>query len=247
MLAPLSLSGSFELRVSSNFSTKISKLLKGPHHTQMDLIKPPHIQIRSKKLKPCSPSKKPLHSSPEKVGNAHRSISLRGHTERLKALPDTKPQIKIQVHTVEKIEAEANVTGARTLIDLENSTNDSSFANQGTLSSNNTPSPRPAVVGTPKRERIAHKIQARPARHLSTNEVEIMIKRKEKKNLTIPPQNLGFSLMIVEKDKLEFENELLFRKYRKHKVMKNLMATEEEQWEWASHGSSPTNKVRFVE
>ena len=52
---------------------------------------------------------------------------------------------------------------------------------------------------------------------------------------------------LIEKDKVEFENELLFRKYRKHKVMKNLMETEEDQWDWASYGSSPTNKVRFVE
>ena len=247
MLDQRPISGCFNVRIASRFSAKISKLLKRSQHTPMELVRAPSTQARPKRTNTFHSTNDSTLFSPEKTRNTSHPMRVHDHTKKLRAIyaPIAKPQIRIHINRVERVENGAKVLKAKTLLDLEDSTNDSSFANQGSVSSNNTPSPCTAI--TPKKECNRSKVQEHPARYLSVNEVQHMTRRKDRGNLTIPPQKTDLSMGLIEKDKVEFENELLFRKYRKHKVMKNLMETEEDQWDWASYGSSPTNKVRFVE
>lgn len=175
---------------------------------------------------------------------ALRSITSRPQQKKLNSfgLSENEIPIKIHIEPVESIQFTSKPFQTKTYLDIDYSTMDSSYKES---SSNNTPSPIPSLNTTPLR--TTSKVQRRPARHLTLGEMEKVTKSGGKKSVKMPTKSLDVSSGLAAKDKKEFENELLFRKYREHKVMKNLRDSDEEDWEWASYGDSPTHKVRFIE
>ena len=149
-------------------------------------------------------------------------------------------KIRIKINTVESLCFESTKDKNTHLLDVDSSTNNTSV---NSASSAKTPSPKSDINKVSlKSKKINH-----PARHLSLIQMEYLTKKKVVKNLEVPTKGIDLSLSIIEADKVKFQNELLFRKYRNHKVMKELYSSDDEPWLWNSHGISPTHRVRFVE
>lgn len=99
-----------------------------------------------------------------------------------------------------------------------------------------------------KQQKNSTKIFFHPARFVSQFEIKNSTKQKSKMPYESKVNDFDFSSKIIENDKKYFENELMFRKLRKHKIVKKLHINyDEDPWEWSSYGSSPSRKVTFKE
>jgi hypothetical protein len=85
-----------------------------------------------------------------------------------------------------------------------------------------------------------------PARYLSKVECDQIIKSKNRRPFWKKTQKQDSIKKMMTNDKNHLKDELLFRKFRKHKYIKLLPFKFEDSWEWSSHGSiSPQNKARM--
>lgn len=152
-------------------------------------------------------------------------------------------QIQIKIHEVETIPTIAHRAKNKSLLDVENSTNNSSINSRTHSSSNNSPAPLGNSDKTIIRLRVPKK---NPARYLTTEQRDQIAKPKPKKDIIQANNKIDLTYKAVENDKEHLNNEILYRKFQKHKVMKKLIVNKDEDWDWSTPGSmSPVQKVRF--
>jgi hypothetical protein len=160
-----------------------------------------------------------------------------------KQVNESPLQIQIKIHEVESIPLTAHRAKNKSLLDVESSTNNSSVNSRNLSSSNNSPAP----LGNPEKTVIRLRVPKKnPARFLTTEQRDHIAKPKPKKNIIKAHNKIDLAYKAVENDKELLNNEILYRKFQKHRVMKKLIINKDEDWDWSTPGSmSPVQKVRF--
>ncbi|OMJ77367.1 hypothetical protein SteCoe_23065 [Stentor coeruleus] len=162
-----------------------------------------------------------------------------------KQVNDGPLQIQIKIQEVETIPSTAHKSKNKSYLDVESSTNNSSVNSRTHSISNNSPGP----LGNTEKAVIKLRVPKKnPARFLTTEQRDQITKPKPKKEIIHPHNKLDLTYKAVENDKEHLINEILYRKFQKHKIMKKLIINkdEDEDWDWRTPGSmSPVQKVRF--
>jgi hypothetical protein len=155
--------------------------------------------------------------------------------------------MKITIQAVEEIVFNKPIKKNKQLLNAEISTDNSLLVSPPLSSLENTPSPGSTIEKSGFKSKNPPRSTLYPARYLTSQEFEKLAKKQNTNHLGIPVKNRDSTSWIIESDKKNLQNELLFRKYRKHKIMKKLIDEDEDSWEWSSHGSSPNRRVTFNE
>ena len=208
------------------------------------------ISARSPNLSHTKPKRLAFHFADPKYSRTRGLSSYEDPTrssfQNSKPRPQSKktsPSIDIQI----KILTEDSLPPIQTTINPAfltaiSTNNESSFTSTSTGSHLNTPSPS----ASSRPEKLKRKA-GKAARHLSKDECEkIIIREKEPKRKKIVKS--AWIKNMLKDDERSFRDELLFRKFRKHKYIRMLPIKFEDSWDWSSYGSeSPTNRVKFSE
>ena len=160
-----------------------------------------------------------------------RSSSLR--------ITENQNSIDFSINIATPLEEASKKLNKNYVVDEDCPTEKSFYLSPTQNSSINTPSTKKKF----NRPQDPNRLSEHPARHLKLSDLEKLVK-KPTKNFAIGDVSSDFTSKILENDKKWFQNELLFRKYRKHAIMKNII-DDDDSWDWSSHGSSPTRRVKF--
>lgn len=175
--------------------------------------------------------------------------SIRSSFPKAKAMPSrqskkTSPSLDIKI----KILTEDSLPPIQTTINPAfltaiSTINESSFTTASTNSHLNTPSPS----SSSRPEKLKRKV-GKAARHLSKDECEKIVVFRDKELKSKKVVKCDWVNKMLKDDEKSFKDELLFRKFRKHKYIRGLPIKFEDSWDWSSYGSeSPTHRVRFSE
>ncbi|OMJ78184.1 hypothetical protein SteCoe_22077 [Stentor coeruleus] len=160
-----------------------------------------------------------------------------------KQFPAKPFKMQIKIHECESVPINTHNTRNKAFLDVENSTNNSSAHSRTPSSHNNSPAPLSVF------DKAVIKLKPnikKPARFLTIEQRDQLAKQRPTKEVIFPNNSVDLTYKIVEDDNEHLHNEILYRRFQKHRLMKRLIIYKDEEWDWSTPGSaSPVQKVRF--
>lgn len=210
------------------------------------------IKVTSRKKKTLVPEVNrdyyPKKNDFSKVKNS-KSLSIPDRSNSVsckdqnKQLPSKTFKMQIKIHECESVAINTHNIRNKAFLDIENSTNNSSAHSRTPSSYNNSPAPLNVFDKTVIKLKPNIK---KPARFLTSEQRDQLAKQRPTKEVIFPNNSVDLTYKSVENDNELLQNEILYRRFQKHRLMKRLIIYKDEEWDWSTPGSiSPVQKVRF--
>jgi hypothetical protein len=210
-------------------ASKVSPKKKG---ISLELNKSPQI----KKKKSPNPSYFESYQAPDRPKSALRRPQFRKTV--------TKPfSFQIKIHKVEDLPKIDQHTKNKALLDPDFSTNNSTVGSRESSMYNNPSTPQENIKKSVGKVKIMDK---KPARYLTSEQRDDISKQKPMREIIQAHNEVDLAYKVLENDQEHLQNEILYRRFQRHSLMKKLIIYRDDDWEWTTPGSpSPLQKVRF--
>ncbi|OMJ82059.1 hypothetical protein SteCoe_17330 [Stentor coeruleus] len=222
------------------------ELNKSPQIKKRNSPKPTYFEAYQTPDRPKSPQIKKRNSPKPTYFEAYQTPDRPKSALRRPQFRKTNTKgfsFEIKIHKVEDLPKIDQHIKNKALLDAEFSTNNSTVGSRESSTYSNSLTPQ---ENNKKSIGKVKNVDKKPARYLTSEQRDDISKQKPMREIIQPCNEVDLAYKSLENDQEHLHNEILYRRFQRHSLMKKLIIYRDDDWEWTTPGSpSPLQKVRF--